>query len=116
MRPTLGYYEDPVVKSPNIDHLASKSNVFLDAYAQVASSVCTKSDLLTNKSVHAGNYTTFPQYFKSKGKYSRFPLAGNSWVLDSIFIIFFIFEKLINKIAASQLSTGREKSPLRNYF
>lgn len=35
MRPTLGYYGDPVVKSPNIDNLASKSNVFLKAYARV---------------------------------------------------------------------------------
>lgn len=36
MRPTLGCYSDPVVKSPNIDLLASKSTVFFNAYAQVA--------------------------------------------------------------------------------
>lgn len=36
LRTTLGCYGDPVVKSPNIDQLASKSQVFLNAYAQVS--------------------------------------------------------------------------------
>lgn len=35
LRPTLGCYSDPVVKSPNIDQLASASIVFHNAYAQV---------------------------------------------------------------------------------
>ncbi|XP_042566704.1 iduronate 2-sulfatase isoform X2 [Clupea harengus] len=35
LRPSLGCYSDPLVKSPNIDQLASKSNVFFNAYAQV---------------------------------------------------------------------------------
>lgn len=35
LRPTLGCYSDPVVKSPNIDQLASVSTVFHNAYAQV---------------------------------------------------------------------------------
>lgn len=35
LRPTLGCYSDPVVKSPNIDQLASASKVFYNAYAQV---------------------------------------------------------------------------------
>jgi len=35
LRPTLGCYSDPVVKSPNIDQLASVSSVFHNAYAQV---------------------------------------------------------------------------------
>lgn len=35
LRPTLGCYSDPVVKSPNIDQLASVSKVFHNAYAQV---------------------------------------------------------------------------------
>lgn len=35
LRPTLGCYSDPVVKSPNIDQLASVSKVFYNAYAQV---------------------------------------------------------------------------------
>lgn len=36
LRPSLGCYSDPVVKSPNIDQLASKSTVFYNAFAQVA--------------------------------------------------------------------------------
>lgn len=38
LRTSLGCYKDPLVKSPNIDQLASKSHIFLNAYAQV--SVC----------------------------------------------------------------------------
>lgn len=38
LRPTLGCYSDPVVKSPNIDQLASVSTVFNNAYAQVCCS------------------------------------------------------------------------------
>ena len=119
MRPTLGCYGDPIVKSPNIDQLASKSKVFLQAYAQVSwqtvikicrllflsgswlgnlrvslpgvldlpfnlqQAVCgpSRTSMLTSRRpdttrlydfnsywrVHAGNYTTLPQYFKSQG-------------------------------------------------
>ncbi|XP_045082202.1 iduronate 2-sulfatase [Coregonus clupeaformis] len=81
LRPTLGCYGDPVVKSPNIDQLASKSNVFHNAYAQQAVCGPSRTSLLTSRRpdttrlydfnsywrVHAGNYTTLPQYFKSKG-------------------------------------------------
>ncbi|XP_055744573.1 iduronate 2-sulfatase-like isoform X1 [Salvelinus fontinalis] len=81
LRPTLGCYGDPIVKSPNIDQLASKSNVFLNAYAQQAVCGPSRTSLLTSRRpdttrlydfnsywrVHAGNYTTLPQYFKSKG-------------------------------------------------
>lgn len=35
LRTSLGCYGDPLAKSPNIDQLASKSQVFLNAYAQV---------------------------------------------------------------------------------
>lgn len=40
LRPTLGCYSDPVVKSPNIDQLASVSTVFYNAYAQVCCNIC----------------------------------------------------------------------------
>uniref|UniRef100_A0A672MTS1 Iduronate 2-sulfatase n=1 Tax=Sinocyclocheilus grahami TaxID=75366 RepID=A0A672MTS1_SINGR len=66
LRPTLGCYSDPVVKSPNIDQLASVSTVFHNANAQV----CYTTKLYDFNSywrVHAGNYTTLPQYFKSNG-------------------------------------------------
>lgn len=36
LRTSLGCYGDSVVKSPNIDQLASSSQVFLNAYAQVS--------------------------------------------------------------------------------
>lgn len=35
LRTSLGCYGDSVAKSPNIDQLASQSQVFLNAYAQV---------------------------------------------------------------------------------
>ncbi|XP_060904732.1 iduronate 2-sulfatase [Labrus mixtus] len=81
LRTSLGCYGDTVVKSPNIDQLASKSHVFLNAYAQQAVCAPSRISMLTSRRpdttrlydfnsywrVHAGNYTTMPQYFKSKG-------------------------------------------------
>ncbi|XP_064185433.1 iduronate 2-sulfatase [Anguilla rostrata] len=81
LRPTIGCYGDPMVKSPNIDQLASKSNVFHNAYAQQAVCGPSRTSFLTSRRpdttrlydfnsywrVHAGNYTTLPQYFKSRG-------------------------------------------------
>ncbi|XP_035525628.1 iduronate 2-sulfatase [Morone saxatilis] len=84
LRTSLGCYGDPVVKSPNIDQLASKSQVFLDAYAQQAVCAPSRTSMLTSRRpdttrlydfnsywrVHSGNYTTMPQYFKSRGYYT----------------------------------------------
>uniref|UniRef100_UPI003AAD873F iduronate 2-sulfatase n=1 Tax=Centroberyx gerrardi TaxID=166262 RepID=UPI003AAD873F len=81
LRTSLGCYGDTVVKSPNIDQLASKSQVFLNAYAQQAVCGPSRTSMLTSRRpdttrlydfnsywrVHAGNYTTLPQYFKSRG-------------------------------------------------
>ncbi|XP_039669390.1 iduronate 2-sulfatase isoform X2 [Perca fluviatilis] len=84
LRTSLGCYGDSVVKSPNIDQLASKSNVFLSAYAQQAVCAPSRTSMLTSRRpdttrlydfnsywrVHSGNYTTLPQYFKSQGYFT----------------------------------------------
>ncbi|KAM9834385.1 iduronate 2-sulfatase [Syngnathus typhle] len=81
LRTSLGCYGDLTVKSPNIDQLASKSHVFLNAFAQQAVCAPSRTSMLTSRRpdttrlydfksywrVHAGNYTTLPQYFKSHG-------------------------------------------------
>ncbi|XP_028445013.1 iduronate 2-sulfatase isoform X2 [Perca flavescens] len=84
LRTSLGCYGDSVVKSPNIDQLASKSQVFLNAYAQQAVCAPSRTSMLTSRRpdttrlydfnsywrVHSGNYTTLPQYFKSQGYFT----------------------------------------------
>ncbi|KAM4555558.1 iduronate 2-sulfatase isoform 2-T2 [Odontesthes bonariensis] len=84
LRTSLGCYGDKLVKSPNIDQLASKGKVFLNAYAQQAVCAPSRTSMLTGRRpdttrlydfksywrVHSGNYTTLPQYFKSKGYYT----------------------------------------------
>uniref|UniRef100_A0A7M4EGX0 Iduronate 2-sulfatase n=1 Tax=Crocodylus porosus TaxID=8502 RepID=A0A7M4EGX0_CROPO len=81
LRPTLGCYGDNLVKSPNIDQLASQSVVFQNAYAQQAVCAPSRVSFLTGRRpdttrlydfysywrVHAGNYSTLPQYFKENG-------------------------------------------------
>uniref|UniRef100_A0A8C5DBB5 Iduronate 2-sulfatase n=1 Tax=Gouania willdenowi TaxID=441366 RepID=A0A8C5DBB5_GOUWI len=81
LRTSLGCYGDPVAKSPNIDQLASQSQVFLNAFAQQAVCGPSRTSMLTSRRpdttrlydfysywrVHAGNYTTLPQYLKSHG-------------------------------------------------
>ncbi|XP_053846445.1 iduronate 2-sulfatase isoform X3 [Vidua macroura] len=81
LRPVLGCYGDKLVKSPNIDQLASQSMVFSNAYAQQAVCAPSRVSFLTGRRpdttrlydfysywrVHAGNYSTMPQYFKENG-------------------------------------------------
>ncbi|XP_021262046.1 iduronate 2-sulfatase isoform X2 [Numida meleagris] len=81
LRPVLGCYGDKLVKSPNIDQLASQSIVFSNAYAQQAVCAPSRVSFLTGRRpdttrlydfysywrVHAGNYSTVPQYFKENG-------------------------------------------------
>ncbi|XP_054551488.1 iduronate 2-sulfatase isoform X2 [Talpa occidentalis] len=80
LRPSLGCYGDRLAKSPNIDQLASHSLLFYNAFAQA---VCAPSrvSFLTGRRpdttrlydfnsywrVHAGNFSTIPQYFKENG-------------------------------------------------
>ncbi|KAM9375684.1 iduronate 2-sulfatase isoform 2-T2 [Pholidichthys leucotaenia] len=84
LRTSLGCYGDTLVKSPNIDQLASKSQVFVNAYAQQAVCAPSRVSMLTSRRpdttklydfnsywrVHAGNFTTLPQYFKSHGYFT----------------------------------------------
>ncbi|TKS72722.1 Iduronate 2-sulfatase [Collichthys lucidus] len=84
LRTSLGCYGDSVAKSPNIDQLASKSQVFFNAYAQQAVCAPSRTSMLTSRRpdttrlydfksywrVHSGNYTTMPQHFKSTGYFT----------------------------------------------
>uniref|UniRef100_A0A3P8WNY8 Iduronate 2-sulfatase n=1 Tax=Cynoglossus semilaevis TaxID=244447 RepID=A0A3P8WNY8_CYNSE len=84
LRTSLGCYGDQVAKSPNIDQLASKSQVFLNAYAQQALCAPSRASMLTSRRPdttrvydftsywrdQSGNYTTLPQYFKSRGYFT----------------------------------------------
>nr|XP_060612450.1 iduronate 2-sulfatase isoform X1 [Anolis sagrei ordinatus] len=81
LRPALGSYGDKVVKSPNIDQLASRSVVFQNAFAQQAVCAPSRVSFLTGRRpdttrlydfnsywrAHAGNYSTLPQYFQENG-------------------------------------------------
>lgn len=85
LRTSLGCYGDSVVKSPNIDQLASRSHVFLNAFAQQAVCAPSRTSLLTSRRpdttrlydfksywrTHAGNYSTLPQFFKQHGYFTK---------------------------------------------
>jgi iduronate 2-sulfatase len=81
LRPTLGAYGDPDIKTPQIDRLAQSGAVFLQAHAQQA--VCNPSraslmtglrpdtirvwDLQTNFRATTPDAVTLPQYFRQHG-------------------------------------------------
>uniref|UniRef100_A0A8C6QBE0 Iduronate 2-sulfatase n=1 Tax=Nannospalax galili TaxID=1026970 RepID=A0A8C6QBE0_NANGA len=81
LRPSLGCYGDKLVRSPNIDQLASHSILFQNAFAQQAVCAPSRVSFLTGRRpdttrlydfnsywrVHAGNFSTIPQHFKENG-------------------------------------------------
>ena len=82
LRPELGAYGNAIVKSPNIDALASKSIVFERAYCQIAVCSPSRASLLTGRRPDTNhvweiatdeywrdytNATSIPQYFKENG-------------------------------------------------
>ncbi|XP_047619934.1 iduronate 2-sulfatase isoform X3 [Phacochoerus africanus] len=81
LRPSLGCYGDKLVRSPNIDQLASHSLLFQNAFAQQAVCAPSRVSFLTGRRpdttrlydfnsywrAHAGNFSTIPQYFKQNG-------------------------------------------------
>uniref|UniRef100_A0A3P9I2L1 Iduronate 2-sulfatase n=1 Tax=Oryzias latipes TaxID=8090 RepID=A0A3P9I2L1_ORYLA len=84
LRTSLGCYGDSLVKTPNIDQLASKSLVFLNAFSQQAVCAPSRTSMLTSRRpdttrlydfksywrTHSGNFSTLPQYFKSHGYFT----------------------------------------------
>ncbi len=84
LRPTLGAYGDPDIKTPNIDRLARSGVTFLDAHAQQA--VCNPSrtslmtglrpdssrvwDLETDFRATVPDVVTLPQHFIRNGYYA----------------------------------------------
>nr|XP_005595149.1 PREDICTED: iduronate 2-sulfatase-like [Macaca fascicularis] len=80
-RLTLSSCRDELVKAPNTDQLASHSLLFQNAFAQQAVCAPSRVSFLTGRRpdttrlydfnsywrVHAGNFSTIPQYFKENG-------------------------------------------------
>nr|KAF6435852.1 hypothetical protein HJG63_012575 [Rousettus aegyptiacus] len=81
LRPSLGYYGDKLIRPPNVDQLVSHSLLFWNAFAQQAVCAPSRVSFLTGRRpdttclydfdsywrVHAGNFSTIPQYFKENG-------------------------------------------------
>ena len=85
MRPQLGCYGDPIVKSPHLDALAGRGVLFERAYCQQALCSPSRISLLSGRHVWTTKITTIgpnlrstmpdivtlPQHFKNQGYHTR---------------------------------------------
>lgn len=85
MRPQLGCYGDPQVKSPNLDRLAAQGMVFTRSYCQQALCSPSRISLLSGRRPgatgirdigptlrsHLPDVVTLPQHFKNNGWFTR---------------------------------------------
>lgn len=87
MRPQLGLYGDPIVRSPNLDRLAARGLAFDQAFCQMALCSPSRISLLSGRRpattrvytidpaltvrTHLPDITTLPQHFRLQGYYTR---------------------------------------------
>jgi len=85
MRPQLGCYGDPLVKSPNLDRLAARGRLFQRAYCQQALCSPSRISLLSGRRISTTkidqigpplrstmpDIVTLPQMFKNAGWHAR---------------------------------------------
>ena len=85
MRPQLGCYGDPLVRSPNLDRLAARGMVFNRAYCQQALCSPSRISLMTGRHTWTTriyeigpflretmpDVVTLPQHFKNNGWFTR---------------------------------------------
>lgn len=85
MRPQLGCYGDPTVKSPHLDALARRGVVFMQSYVQQALCSPSRISMLSGRSpattqifeigrtlrTTMPDITTLPQHFKNNGYHTR---------------------------------------------